>query len=229
MKKEEIKIERLFDTTKSSAKAYLESFVFPWETLQGIAAYLLRVGSQLSASEYVKYGEDIWVHKSVTLPQSVSLTGPLIIEEGAEIRHCAFIRGSVLIGKHAVIGNSCEIKNSIIFDDAQIPHFNYVGDSIIGHKSHLGASSLTSNLKSDKSLITIRCEDGEIKTGMKKIGAIVADGVEVGCGSILNPGTIIGKNSNIYPLSSVRGCVDADSIYKKQGEIAQKQADYIGL
>ncbi len=222
MKKADTKTEVLFDLSKTSAREYLEKFEYPWEALKGISDYIISIGEKLSESEYERLSGNIWVHRSVKLPPTASLNGPLIIEEGAEIRHCAFIRGSAVIGKKAVIGNSCEIKNSIIFDEAQIPHYNYIGDSIVGYKSHMGASSLTSNLKSDKTLIKIRCEDGEIETGLKKIGGIIGDEVEVGCGSVLNPGTVIGKKSNIYPLSGVRGCVDSGCIYKKQGEIVKK-------
>lgn len=222
MRKSETKTKELFDTTKTIAKDYLDRFEYPWEALAGLGDYILELGKTLPESEYTKYTEQIWVHKSVKLPPTIAIAGPLIIEEGAEIRHCAFIRGKVIIGKKAVIGNSCELKNSIVFDEAQIPHFNYIGDSVIGYKSHMGAASLTSNLKSDKTPICIHCEDGEIQTGLKKIGGMVGDEVEVGCGSVLNPGTIIGKKSNVYPLSSVRGCVGSHCIYKKQGEIAEK-------
>lgn len=217
------KIAKLFDPEHTIAKGYLKQFKYPWETLAGLGDYILLLGDTLPREEYRQIGEDIWIHRTVEIPATVSLSGPLIICKNAEIRHCAFFRGKVIVGEGAVIGNSCELKNSIVFDKAQIPHYNYIGDSIIGYKSHMGASSLTSNLKSDKTFIVIHCADGEIETGIKKIGAMIGDGVEVGCGSILNPGTIIGKNSNIYPLSNVRGCVDAGSIYKKQGEIVKKR------
>lgn len=164
----------------------------------------------------------MWVHKTAKVASSAFLNGPVIVGREAEVRHCAFIRGSALIGEGAVVGNSTELKNVILFDKVQVPHYNYVGDSILGYKAHMGAGSITSNVKSDKLLVSIHAADGEIESGRKKVGALIGDNVEVGCGSVLNPGTVIGRNSNIYPLSSVRGCVDANSIYKRQGEIAGK-------
>ena len=223
MRREDAKIEVLFDLEKTMAGEYLKKFAYPWEVLKGLGELIVELGQSLPQEEYQRVGENIWIHKSVVIPPTVCLTGPMIVGEGSELRHCAYFRGNVLVGKNAVVGNSCEVKNSIIFDGAQTPHYNYIGDSIIGYKSHLGASSLTSNVKSDKALVKIHFEDGDVETGMKKVGAIVGDGTEVGCGSILNPGTIIGKNANIYPLSSVRGCVDANCIYKCQGEIVNKR------
>lgn len=223
MKKLETKIAKLYTLSNTIAEEYLKKFKYPWEALEGLGKFIVELGNTLNPNEYRKIGNNVWIHNSVRIPPTVCLAGPLIICENAEIRHCAFFRGKVIVGAGAVIGNSCELKNSIIFNEAQIPHYNYIGDSITGYKSHLGASSLTSNLKSDKTNISIHCTDGDIETGLKKIGAMVGDNVEVGCGSVLNPGTVIGKDSNIYPLSSVRGCVDAKSIYKCQGEVIKKE------
>lgn len=222
MKKEQTKITELFDLTHTLAAEYLSQFEYPWEALAGISDFIIELGNSLDKAEYEKRGEHIWVHKTAKVFPSAYLNGPLIVGKEAEIRHCAFIRGSALIGERAVVGNSTELKNVILFDQVQVPHYNYVGDSILGFKAHMGAGSITSNVKSDKRLVKIHAEDGDIDTGRKKVGALIGDHVEVGCGSILNPGTVIGRESNIYPLSSVRCCVDAGSIYKKQGEIAGK-------
>ena len=177
----------------------------------------------LPAGEYQLIGKNMYVHKTVKLPPTAAIKGPLLICPDTEIRTGAFLRGNVIIGGGCVIGNSTEIKNAILFDRVQVPHFNYIGDSILGSRAHFGAGALTSNVKSDKTLVKVHGEDGDIETGLKKFGAMVGDGAEIGCNSVLNPGTIIGRNSNVYPLSSVRGCVNADSIYKKQGEIVEKQ------
>lgn len=222
MKQAEARISELFDLDKSIAKKLFLKFKYPWEVLPHIGDFIKDLGKTLSENEYQKIEEDIWIHKSVNLAPTVSISGPCIICENAEIRHCCFIRGNVIIGKGAVAGNSCEFKNSILFDKVQAPHYNYVGDSILGYKSHMGAASLTSNVKSDKSLVVAKFEDGNIETGLKKFGAILGDEVEVGCGSVLNPGSIIGKSSNIYPLSSLRGSINKNSIYKKAGEIVNK-------
>lgn len=222
MKKEDIKIEKLLDIDETIAKSLFEKSVYPFEVLKDISNFIMEFGSRLG-EEYNKINDDIWIHKSVNITSTVTLNGPLIICENADIRPGAFFRGNVIIGKNAVAGNSCEFKNSIIFNDAQIPHFSYVGDSIIGYKAHLGASSITSNLKSDKTNVVLHLEDEEYNTNLRKLGAIVGDFVEVGCGSILNPGTIIGRNTNIYPLSSVRGCIDSDSIYKNKDNIIKKK------
>lgn len=222
MTTEDIKTAALLDLSKTIARPLLERAEYPWEALPKIKEFILFIGETLFEEEYNKIGDKIWIHKSVAIPPTVCLGGPMIICEGAEIRHCAFFRGSVIIGAGAVAGNSCEFKNSILFDGAQTPHYNYIGDSIIGHKSHMGAGSITSNLKSDKTLVEVHLKDKDIKTGLKKIGAILGDYVEVGCGSILNPGSVIGRHTTIYPLSSVRGCVPANSIYKKRSEIAEK-------
>lgn len=223
MKKEQMTIKNLFDTSKTIAGRLMEQYTYPWEVLPHIGEMISTLGAILPEKDYKKLGKDIWIHKSVQMPPTACMKGPAIICEGAEVRTSAFIRGNVIIGEGAVIGNSSELKNVIVFDKAQIPHFNYVGDSIVGFKSHMGASSLTSNVKSDKTLVKVHGEDGDIETGLKKFGAILGDNVEVGCGSVLNPGTVVGRNSNIYPLSSVRGCVDADSIYKKEGVIVLKK------
>lgn len=215
-------ISELYDLTQTIAGDYLSRFTYPWEALDGIKDYIRELGKTLDPAHFEKRGEDIWVARSATVAPSASLNGPLIIDEDAEIRHCAFIRGSAIIGKGSVVGNSTEIKNDIIFNSVQVPHYNYVGDSILGYKSHMGAGSITSNVKSDKSLVVVKNGTDQIATGRKKFGAMLGDFVEVGCNSVLNPGTVIGRHTNIYPLSSVRGVIPADSIYKKQGEIIKK-------
>ena len=220
MKKCEIK--ELYDLSQTIAGDYLARFTYPWEALDGIKSYIKELGPTLDPEVYEQRGEDIWVAKSAKVAPTAYLNGPLIIDEDAEIRHCAFIRGSAIIGKGAVVGNSTEIKNDIIFNSVQVPHYNYVGDSILGYKSHMGAGSITSNVKSDKSLVVVKDGTEEIATGRKKFGAMLGDFVEVGCNSVLNPGTVIGRHTNIYPLSSVRGVVPADSIYKKRGEVVGK-------
>lgn len=215
-------IKELYDLSQTIAGDYLAQFTYPWEVLDGIKAYIKELGPTLDPEVYEQRGEDIWVAKSATVAPTACLNGPLIIDEDAEIRHCAFIRGSAIIGKGSVVGNSTEIKNDIIFNSVQVPHYNYVGDSILGYKSHMGAGSITSNVKSDKSLVVVKDGAEEIATGRKKFGAMLGDYVEVGCNSVLNPGTVIGRHTNIYPLSSVRGVVPADSIYKKRGEVVAK-------
>lgn len=215
-------IRELYDLSETIAGEYLSQFTYPWEALDGIKDYVKKLGTTLDPDIYEKRGEDIWVAKSATVAPTACLNGPLIIDEEAEIRHCAFIRGSAIIGKGAVVGNSTEIKNDIIFNGVQVPHYNYVGDSILGYKSHMGAGSITSNVKSDKTLVVVKSGSDQIATGRKKFGAMLGDFVEVGCNSVLNPGTVIGRHTNIYPLSSVRGVIPADSIYKKQGEIIPK-------
>lgn len=222
MKKEQTKITELYDLTHTLAAEYLSRFEYPWDALAGISDFIVELGNSLDENEYEKRGENIWVHKTAKVFPSAYLNGPLIVGKDAEVRHCAFIRGSALIGEGAVVGNSTELKNVILFDKVQVPHYNYVGDSILGFKAHMGAGSITSNVKSDKLLVKIHAEDGEIETGRKKVGALIGDNVEVGCGSVLNPGTVIGRWSNVYPLSSVRGCISAHSIYKKQGEVVEK-------
>lgn len=222
MKKEQMRLKELFDMEKTLAGRYLEQYTYPWEVLPHIGEIIKELGKTLDLKEYDHIGEDIWIHKTVKVPPTASLKGPAIFGRDVEIRPGAFIRGNVLVGEGSVVGNSTELKNVILFDNVQVPHYNYVGDSILGYKSHMGASSLTSNVKSDKTLVNVHGEDGDIETGLKKFGAAVADFVEVGCGSILNPGTIVGSHSNIYPLSSVRGCINSHSIYKKEGVIVEK-------
>lgn len=215
-------INELYDLSQTIAGEYLAQFTYPWEALDGIKAYIKELGPTLDPDVYEQRGADIWVAKSAKVAPTACLNGPLIIDEDAEIRHCAFIRGSAIIGKGSVVGNSTEIKNDIIFNSVQVPHYNYVGDSILGYKSHMGAGSITSNVKSDKSLVVVKDGTEEIATGRKKFGAMLGDYVEVGCNSVLNPGTVIGRHTNIYPLSSVRGVVRANSIYKKCGEVVTK-------
>ena len=222
MEKKDLEIKNLFQLEYTIAAELLESVTYPWEALQKIGKFILELGKELSEEEYEKRGEDVWIAKDAMVAPTACINGPAIIGKGAEVRHCAFIRGNAIVGEKAVVGNSTELKNVILFDRVQVPHYNYVGDSILGYKAHLGAGSITSNVKSDKTLVIIHAEE-EIVTGLKKMGAMVGDGVEVGCGSVLNPGTIIGRNSNVYPLSVVRGCIPADSIYKRAGEVAEKR------
>ena len=222
MKQEEMKISELYDLTQTMAAELMEAYTYPWEVLAHIGDFVKKLGASLSPDEYEKRGEDVWIHKTAKVAQAASITGPAIIGAGAELRHCAFLRGKIIVGEGAVVGNSTELKNVILFNKVQVPHYNYVGDSILGYKAHMGAGSITSNVKSDKCLVKVHSEDGDIETGLKKFGAMIGDHVEVGCGSVLNPGTVIGRESNIYPLSSVRGCVNAHSIYKKQGEVVEK-------
>lgn len=223
MKQNEMKISDLYTLKHTMAKSLMEKHTYPWEVLAHIGAFIEEAGKALSADEYDNPKEDVWIHKTAKVAPTACLTAPVIVGPEAEVRHCAFIRGKALIGAGAVVGNSTELKNVILFDQVQVPHYNYVGDSILGFKAHMGAGSITSNVKSDKALVKVHAEDGDIITGMKKFGAMIGDEVEVGCGSVLNPGTVIGKNSNIYPLSSVRGCVNSNSIYKRQGEVAEKR------
>ena len=219
-----IRIKDLYSLEETIAAPLLETVEYPWEALPKISAFIKELGESLSSDLYEKRGEDIWVAKSAKVAPTASLNGPLIIDEDAEIRHCAFIRGNAIVGKGAVVGNSTELKNVILFNMVQVPHYNYVGDSILGYKSHMGAGSITSNVKSDKKLVVVK-GDEKYETGLKKFGAMLGDHVEVGCGSILNPGTVIGRNCNIYPLSSVRGVVKENSIYKKAGEVVEKISD----
>ena len=219
---EQCKISNMYTLEETIAKDYLVQFTYPWEALAGIGDYIKELGKTLNPDVYEQKGEDIWVAKSATVAPTACLNGPLIIDGNAEIRHCAFIRGNAIVGKGTVVGNSTELKNVILFNSVQVPHYNYVGDSILGYKSHMGAGSITSNVKSDKKLVVVKAGDEKIETGLKKFGAMLGDEVEVGCGSVLNPGTVIGSHSNIYPLSSVRGFVPGNSIYKKQGEVVEK-------
>ena len=221
----DITIKALFDLNETMAAQLFEGKTYPFEVLPEIGDFILKLGAGLSDAEYEKRGDNVWVHKEATVFDSAYIHGPAIIGKGAEVRHCAFIRGNAIVGEGAVVGNSTELKNVILFNKVQVPHYNYVGDSILGFKAHMGAGSITSNVKSDKKLVVIHTKAGALETQRKKVGAMVGDNVEVGCGSILNPGTVIGRNASIYPLSSVRGVVPENSIYKKQGEIAKKHQD----
>ena len=219
---EECKICNLYSLDQSIARKLLESAVYPWEVLPKIKEFIIELGNQLNKDEYEQKGENVWIAKTAKVAPTAYINGPAIIGKDAEIRHCAFIRGNAIIGEGAVVGNSTELKNVILFNKVQVPHYNYVGDSILGYKSHMGAGSITSNFKSDKKLVVVKNGDAKIETGLKEFGAMIGDNVEVGCGSILNPGSVIGKNTNIYPLSSVRGVIKENSIYKSQNEIVQK-------
>lgn len=221
-KMEECKINNLFDINETIATKIFEGCTYPWEVLPKIKDFIIELGNTLDADEYDKVGENIWIAKSANVAPTAYINGPAIIGKNAEIRHCAFIRGNAIVGEGAVVGNSTELKNVILFNKVQVPHYNYVGDSILGYKSHMGAGSITSNVKSDKKLIVVKNDTTKIETGLKKMGAILGDNVEIGCGSVLNPGTVIGKNSNVYPLSSVRKVVAENSIYKNQNEIVEK-------
>ena len=221
----ELEVKELYTLYETLAAPLLASVTYPWEALPKIGAFILELGASLSEEEYEKRGENIWIAKSAKVAPTAFINGPAIIGKNAEVRHCAFIRGNAIVGEGAVVGNSTELKNVILFNKVQVPHYNYVGDSILGYKSHMGAGSITSNVKSDKKLVVVKTPEGNIETGMKKFGAMLGDEVEVGCGSVLNPGTVVGSHSNIYPLSSVRGFVPGHSIYKKQGEVVEKIED----
>lgn len=218
-----VKINELYDLSHTAAKDYLSKFNYPWEALKGINEFIISLGKTLSRDEYDCPSENVWVHKTANVYPTAYLGAPCIIGAGTEVRHGAFIRGSALVGENCVVGNSVELKNVILFDNVQTPHYNYVGDSILGYKSHMGAGSITSNVKSDKTNVVIKSGDEKIETGIKKIGAMLGDYVEVGCNSVLNPGTVIGRNSNIYPTSCVRGVIPENSIYKTGGRIVQKE------
>lgn len=220
---EQCKIVNMYDLNETIAKEYMETAEYPWELLDGLSDYIKRLGATLDPEKYEKRGEDVWVAKNAKVAPTAFLGSPLIIDEEAEVRHCAFIRGSAIVGKGAVVGNSTELKNVILFNKVQVPHYNYVGDSILGYRAHMGAGSITSNVKSDKTLVVVKDAEEQIATGLKKFGAMLGDCVEVGCNSVLNPGTVVGRNSQIYPTSCVRGVIHENSIYKKQGEIVEKQ------
>ena len=220
---ETCKIKNLYNLKETIAADLFEGAEYPWEVLPKIGAFIKELGSTLSEEEYEKRGETVWVAKSAKVAPTAFFGENVIIGKNAEVRHCAFIRGNAIVGEGAVVGNSTELKNVVLFNKVQVPHYNYVGDSILGCKSHMGAGSITSNVKSDKKLVVVKGEEGQIETGLKKFGAMLGDEVEVGCGSVLNPGTVIGPHTNIYPLSSVRGVVPAGSIYKKAGEVVEKQ------
>ena len=219
---EGLKIANMYTLSETIAAELLSSVTYPWEALPKIGDFIKKLGPTLPEEDYEYRGEDVWVAKDATVFPSAYIHGPAIIGKGAEVRHCAFIRGNAIVGEGAVVGNSTELKNVILFNKVQVPHYNYVGDSILGYKSHMGAGSITSNVKSDKKLVVVKTPKENIETGIKKFGAMLGDEVEVGCGTVLNPGSVVGSHSNIYPLSSVRGFVPANSIYKKQGEVVEK-------
>lgn len=220
---EALTVKENYSLDQTIAKDIFNGVTYPWEILPKISNFILELGATLSEDEYEKRGENVWVAKSAKVAPTAFINGPAIIGKDAEVRHCAFIRGNAIVGEGAVVGNSTELKNVILFNKVQVPHYNYVGDSVLGYKSHMGAGSITSNVKSDKKLVVVKAGEEKIETGMKKFGAMLGDEVEVGCGSVLNPGTVVGNHSNIYPLSSVRGFVPANSIYKKQGEVVTKE------
>ena len=217
-----LQTESLFDLSHTLAKDLLGSVTYPWEALPKISEFLCALGEGLSPEEYDKVGENVWIAKDATIAASASITGPCIVGHRSQVRVGAYIRGSVLVGDDCVVGNSCELKNAILFDRAQVPHFNYVGDSILGYRAHTGAGAITSNVKSDKALVVIRAPDGAVETGLKKCGAMIGDCVEIGCGCVLNPGVVIGRNTTVYPLSSVRGVLPPDSIFKSPDCIVPK-------
>lgn len=223
---EACKISNMYTLSETIAAGLFEGAEYPWEVLPKIHDFILELGKSLPADKFEKRGEDIWIAKSATVAPTACLNGPLIVDEEAEIRHCAFVRGNAIVGKGAVVGNSTELKNVVLFNKVQVPHYNYVGDSVLGFKSHMGAGSITSNVKSDKTLVVVKSAGEKIEIGLKKMGAMLADHVEVGCNSVLNPGTVIGRNSNIYPTSCVRGCIPANSIYKNEKEIVEKATSF---
>ncbi|MDD6616959.1 MAG: UDP-N-acetylglucosamine pyrophosphorylase [Lachnospiraceae bacterium] len=219
---EQCKIKNLYTLSETIAADIFEGAEYPWEVLPKISAFILQLGATLPEDEYEKKGENVWIARSAKVAPTAYINGPAIIGKEAEVRHCAFIRGNAIVGEGAVVGNSTELKNVILFNKVQVPHYNYVGDSILGYRAHMGAGSITSNVKSDKKRVVVKAGEERMETGLKKFGAMLGDCVEVGCGSVLNPGTVVGPYSNIYPLSSVREVVPAHSIYKKRGEVAEK-------
>lgn len=218
----QIKINQLLDLDKTIAKDIFDGLEYPFEALSRIGEFIIKLGKTLKEEDYIKKGDNIWISKQADVAPTALINGPAIICKNAQIRHCAFIRGNAIIGEDSVVGNSTELKNVILFNNVQVPHYNYVGDSILGYKSHMGAGSITSNVKSDKSLVTVNINGAKIETGLKKFGAILGDFVEIGCNSVLNPGSIIGRNTNVYPLSMVRGFVNPNSIYKSKDNIVEK-------
>ena len=219
---EKCKITNLYNLEETIAKDIFTGCKYPWEVLPKIKDFIVTLGESLNSEEYDKIDNNIWIAKSAKIAPTAYIAGPVIIGKDTEVRHCAFIRGNAIVGNNCVVGNSTELKNVILFNNVQVPHYNYVGDSILGYKSHMGAGSITSNVKSDKKLVVVKDGDEKIETGLKKFGCMIGDNVEVGCGSVLNPGSVIGRNSNIYPLSSVRGVIASNSIYKKHGDIVNK-------
>ena len=222
---QELEVKNLLNLNETIANKIFENVTYPWEVINKISEFIIELGETLDKNIYEEKAPNVWVAKSAEIAPTAFIGGPCIIDENAKIRHSAFIRENAIVGKNVVVGNSTELKNVILFNKVQVPHYNYVGDSILGFRAHMGAGSITSNVKSDKKLIVIKGPDGNVETGIKKIGAFLGDNVEVGCGSVLNPGTIVGRESNIYPLSSVRGCVPAKSIYKNKNEIVEKNND----
>lgn len=218
-----LEIKNLYNLNETIADKLFEGVNYPWEVLSKIGSFIMELGETLSLDEYDKKGDNVWIAKSAKVAATASINGPAIIGKEAEVRHCAFIRGNAVVGEGAVVGNSTELKNVVLFNKVQVPHYNYVGDSVLGYKAHMGAGSITSNVKSDKTLVSISVGGEKIETGLKKFGAMLGDNVEVGCNSVLNPGTVVGRESNVYPLSMVRGYVNANSIYKKQGEVVSKE------
>ena len=210
-----------FDYSRTIAAPLFDGIEYPWEVLPHLESFILALGPMLPADEFEQVSDNVWISRSAVVAPTASITGPCIVDSGAQIRHCAFIRGNVIVGKGTVVGNSCEVKNSLLFDEVEAPHFNYVGDSILGYKSHLGAGAITSNIKNDKKNVEVHFPLGSIKTNMRKLGAIVCDGVQVGCNCVLNPGTVIGKETRIYPLNSIRGWIDEKSIYKHEGKVVE--------
>lgn len=223
LKMEQLKISELYDLTQTMAAELFEGKTYPWEVLPEIGTFIMKLGETLSEEEYDKVGDNVWIAKSAKVTSSALINGPAIIGKDTEVRQCAFIRGNALVGDHCVVGNSTELKNVVLFNNVQVPHYNYVGDSVLGYKSHMGAGAVTSNVKSDKTLVVVKGKEAEISTGLKKFGAMLGNYVEVGCNSVLNPGTVIGCNSNVYPLSCVRGVVPSNSIYKNKEEIVTKK------
>ena len=216
-------ILNLYDLNQTIAAELFEGKNYPWEVLPEISKFIVKLGESLDAHKFDKTGENIWIAKSAKVAPTACINGPCIIDEEAEVRHCAFIRGNAIVGKGAVVGNSTELKNVVLFNKVQVPHYNYVGDSVLGFKSHMGAGSITSNVKSDKTLVVVKAKEGQIETGLKKMGAMLGDHVEVGCNSVLNPGTVIARNSNVYPTSCVRGCIPANHIFKNKDEVVLKK------
>lgn len=210
-----------FDYSRTLAAPLFDGIEYPWEVLPRLESFILALGPMLPADEFEQVSDNVWISRSAVVAPTASITGPCIVDSGAQIRHCAFIRGNVIVGKGTVVGNSCEVKNSLLFDEVEAPHFNYVGDSILGYKSHLGAGAITSNIKNDKKNVEVHFQLGSIETNMRKLGAIVGDGVQVGCNCVLNPGTVIGKETRIYPLNSIRGWIDEKSIYKHEGKVVE--------
>lgn len=219
----EVTIAELYDLCHTLAEPYLAGFTYPWEALAGLEDFIKELGKRLPEEEYEEIGDQVWAARSAVVAPTASITGPAVIGKRTQVRHCAFIRGSALVGEDCVVGNSTELKNVILFDHVQVPHYNYVGDSILGYHSHMGAGAITSNVKADKKPVVIKVGGARLETGRKKVGGMLGDFVDVGCGTVINPGSVIGRNTNIYPLSMVRGYVPADSVYKTQGEVVRKE------